>query len=1070
MNVDQVAAGRPFTLAVSQAVVSAKGGQPLAPVTVVVPSNLAGLSLRRVLGSGLLASADPAQPRGIVNVAFATPFQYASTLAAPALARSGRRPLTTAVLAAAVRHVLRASPGRFEAVAQHTATETALVRAYGELTELSASQRTALAAGGTRRTADLVAFVNAVAEHLESDGAGYHDESAVFASAVSQLHLGAETTAAPVVLAGPFDQGEATLTFLAEIGRSHRGSAVLALTGDRGVDELALAQMGAVVSRPLSLESVARPVPTTLVPVADSDEEVRAVVRDIVDLAERGQRFDRMAIFHPSANPYARSIREQLDLAGIPSAGPDHRRIADSMVGRLLSELLGLATRDSARTRRFSRGAVLAFASAAPIHGPGGSRIRSAPWDDVSRKAGVVGGLEDWTLKLARHAKNLDDQITDGIVQERSSGWVDARRRERRVTADLDEFVRWLHDLTDPDSRGSTWAERSTWALGLLATLLPRTQLRSSWPAAEADAADRIEVVLTRVGVLDHLEPDAPYSAFVRAIELELDAPSGTRGSFGTGVLVAPLSSAAGLDLDHIFVLGLAEGVCPRPVREDTLLPDTEREIVDGALVTRTAKLELDRRRYLTALAAGAESVTLVHPAGDHRNGRVRTASRWWLEAMRDHGAASDITGDNWAESPVAALFPLRSFHGASVAAAAAGRATSPADHQLHLVVGANAPAPTALAPALRHGIEVQRSRAAAFSRYSGDLGSCDLPAVAAPDAVISASRLESWASCPRRYFFAEHLGLGTIEPPDRIERIAALERGTLVHAILEDFIATVIGADTACPGPGDRWTDDDRSRLHSIADQAFADVEERGITGRPLLWEIDKEAIRSDLNRFLEEDGDLRGDLNSTPHAVEMAFGLTLEPGVEPPPAADIALTDGRTLRMRGLIDRVDLRPDGSPVVIDYKTGSSKSGGRPVRLLLAEDPVVGGTKLQLGVYSEAARQHFGTDRATAMYWYTSEKGRFDRARLDWTSEVRDRFTDVVQVIVDGIEAGLFPPNPGDYDTFYASFRNCGFCEFNSICPSNRHHEHAVAIEDPRLAPWVGLSDLPNLDSAEGSP
>ena len=103
----------------------AKDGGPLRSVTVVVPSNAAGLSIRRLLGSDLLDPTPTLGPQGIANVAFATPFQFAATIAASALASSGRRPLTTAVLAAAVRHVLRERGGRFAAVAHHTATESA---------------------------------------------------------------------------------------------------------------------------------------------------------------------------------------------------------------------------------------------------------------------------------------------------------------------------------------------------------------------------------------------------------------------------------------------------------------------------------------------------------------------------------------------------------------------------------------------------------------------------------------------------------------------------------------------------------------------------------------------------------------------------------------------------------------------------------------------------------------------------------------------------------------------------------------------------------------------------------
>ena len=124
-------AGRRSTIAVQRAITLAKAGDPLRAVRVIVPSNLAGLSLRRVLGSRLLEHEGTTSigPAGIANVGFSTPFQFASLLASPGLADSAMRPLTTPVLAAAVRHVLATEPGRFGAVAEHVATESALIRA-----------------------------------------------------------------------------------------------------------------------------------------------------------------------------------------------------------------------------------------------------------------------------------------------------------------------------------------------------------------------------------------------------------------------------------------------------------------------------------------------------------------------------------------------------------------------------------------------------------------------------------------------------------------------------------------------------------------------------------------------------------------------------------------------------------------------------------------------------------------------------------------------------------------------------------------------------------------------------
>ena len=60
---------------------------PLAPVTVAVPSPLAGLALRRAAGARA----------GFANVRFTALARLAELLGAPRLAAAGRRPLTPAV-------------------------------------------------------------------------------------------------------------------------------------------------------------------------------------------------------------------------------------------------------------------------------------------------------------------------------------------------------------------------------------------------------------------------------------------------------------------------------------------------------------------------------------------------------------------------------------------------------------------------------------------------------------------------------------------------------------------------------------------------------------------------------------------------------------------------------------------------------------------------------------------------------------------------------------------------------------------------------------------------------------
>ena len=113
-----------------------EAGSPLAPVTVVVPGNSVGVAARRLLASGELGPVSSAGT-GLIGVTFLTAYRLAELLAAPRLAAAGRRPGVHARRrgrgpAGAGR---RSGPA-VRAVAEHPATEEALVGAHRDLSDL----------------------------------------------------------------------------------------------------------------------------------------------------------------------------------------------------------------------------------------------------------------------------------------------------------------------------------------------------------------------------------------------------------------------------------------------------------------------------------------------------------------------------------------------------------------------------------------------------------------------------------------------------------------------------------------------------------------------------------------------------------------------------------------------------------------------------------------------------------------------------------------------------------------------------------------------------------------------
>ncbi len=174
--------GRPATEALNGAIGSAKGDEPLAPVTVVVPSNYVGVATRRLLGSGSFGSLCN-RGIGLAAVSFVTVYRMAELLGSSRLAGSGRRPVSTPVIAAAFRAALAEEPGIFAPVADHAATESALVAAYRELRDLSPASLDSLARTSAR-AADVVRLHHMVRSRLEPE---WYDEEDLIDAATEVL-------------------------------------------------------------------------------------------------------------------------------------------------------------------------------------------------------------------------------------------------------------------------------------------------------------------------------------------------------------------------------------------------------------------------------------------------------------------------------------------------------------------------------------------------------------------------------------------------------------------------------------------------------------------------------------------------------------------------------------------------------------------------------------------------------------------------------------------------------------------------------------------------------------------
>ncbi|MET0494380.1 MAG: PD-(D/E)XK nuclease family protein [Actinoplanes sp.] len=349
--------GRPAYDALRAAVAQHKRADPLAPVTVLVPGNLAGVHVRRALAHGF--GGHP----GVAGLDVLTVDRLADRIAAPALAGSGRRPITEPVLAAVWRRVLAGDPGVFGPVAAHPSTVRALATAHRDLREVNDAGLNALCAGGPV-AADLVRLHRAVVTLLHEN---WYD--------IVDLRRLAARAPGPDELVIPF------------------------LPQD--VPASAEALLEAIENKTVIAGVERESAPTAILHASDADDEVRCVVRRLATTLRRVPAH-RIAVLYGSGRPYMRLLADHLRAAGIRWNGTGVQPTAERTLARMLPEVL--ATQHTG----WQRADVMRLLADAP------AVTSTATWERISRAAGVVGG-DDWETRLKAYAGEREADAADEL-------------------------------------------------------------------------------------------------------------------------------------------------------------------------------------------------------------------------------------------------------------------------------------------------------------------------------------------------------------------------------------------------------------------------------------------------------------------------------------------------------------------------------------------------------------------------------------------------------------------------------------------------------------------------------
>ena len=1054
----QLVTGRPAALreALAEHVAELRREHPLEPIYVLVGASLQRPFLQRWLAARLGAHA---------NVRILMPGDLALLLGAPALVAAERRALPPLADRVLLADAARKHPGYFAPVAETPGFGEALFRLVRELrgAGYDLSELAGLLDGATDAPEKAASLAEILARFEARRTGFYGPDDALLAAEPERLHgLGllawgvldlpaalervliriAERMPVEVYLADVPAAGDAPLAEM-RARLLGAGGSLLAARGRAGAGT-ALDRVRGSLFEPPSGPVIPPDETLRLVSAPDPSREVRAAARACLEWAGEGVPFWDMAVAYRQGESYLPLVEAVFVEAGIPVYLHEGSPLAERPLGRQTMGLLELFDGE------MSRQAVMDFLTDArfpqALHDEYGG-ISGARWDSLSRDAGIVKGPEQWHKRLA---------AIQGDAAERDDPpeWV------RQRAQDAKRLERFIAEL---DGRLRERPVRATWAthLDYLQSLLVRY----------VEGAEGVILALRGLERFTALEAEVDFDWFLDVVKRAIgtlrseDVIDSRPGAFAArGVNVVAVNSLAGIEFARLWILGATERAFPPPVRQDPILLDEERRAISARsglrLAPRSDRGSEEALVFALACEAAREGLVVSYARRASGESRPRLPSVFFrelasqLEGERVSADAAPLLARSDVERiPGDAIgVPIRPGHGQDpdAVSAAAALAVSEAERD-RTYLQARVTRPLAMAtyeraqPAFARSLQLVSARFAdRYSAWDGALGPDALAAIALllPDeAPLSATSLESYATCPQRFMLERLLRIKAVSEPEQVVRIDALSRGSVIHRVFERFYDEATGT-TPAPLAADAV-----QRMRGIAAEECDNARDRGETGYPAMWEADRVELIEDCVRWLELERELEITRALPLAAVEARFGERLagekQGTLSQADPIEIDLPSGK-VRLHGRIDRVNWDPKRTRFrVVDYKTGK-KYAEKPAELQ-------GGRMMQLPLYVLAAAKLLEIDAAGggAAYVYPTRRGGFQT--VEWPpDELAARQTDVIallEAIVGGARRGDFIVAPHE--------GACDYCAFSGICEGARGNYAAAKEGDDRLARLV---------------
>jgi ATP-dependent helicase/nuclease subunit B len=784
------------------------------------------------------------------------------------------------------------------------------------------------------------------------------------------------------------------------------------------------------------------------------------IARRVLKEAQRGVRFDEMAIVIRSTQQYVGLLEHALARAGVPAYFDRGTRRPDP-TGRAFLAVLICAT-ENFSAKRFAEYLSLAQVPSLDNSGKAPAGSDNATW--VASRDDVFGVLSERAPEETDNWESDDDEqpakidsdqaviagtlrapwkweslLVESAVIGGSDRWA---RRLNGLAADYDLKIRELAS-EQPDSPRIARLERERQNLAhLRGFVLPLIEAMSAWPkeATWSDWLHRLEAFAPRVlrrpefvlRVLADLRPMAAVGPVTlvevrdvladRLAALEVEPPAHRYGR----VFVCSPGQARGRAFRIGFVPGLAERLFPQKLREDPLLLDDLRRELGAELALQDDRAEHERLLLRLAVGAATERLYVSFPRIETAEARARVPSFYALELMRavtgripDHRQL-ELEASEEANASLAWPAPPRPED-----------AIDDFEHDLsvlHLLMRSEGDVKGRAHYMLRLNNCVRRSASErwararpAWSHYDGlvRLTEATRPFLQSQRLTArpySVTALQNYAYCPYRFLLSALYRLQPLEEPEPLERMDPLTKGSLFHEVLAEFFRALQQQKMTV---ATTTTERVLAVLDATLTRVAADYAELLAPAVERVWQDEIADIRTDLHIWARDLADSTG---WEPWLFEFGFGLPDLPGRDPNSRREPVTIDGRFI-LRGAIDLIERKP-GTKIlrVTDYKTSRNRS---------ELGAIIGhGQQLQPVVYSLVVEEATSCTVESARFSYCTTAGGFSEHTVPINEQSRDMGIEALEIIDRAVERGMLPPAPAE--------KACTFCDFLSVCGPNQ--------------------------------